>query len=164
MPELPDATAFGFAVHTSLFQLVWAVKRWRRGEEWRAVDDLNGCAARQGVEIRSGDFVIFRTGQLERCLTEGQWGSYAGGDAPGLAFETCHWIRQKDIAAICADTWGCEVRPNHAEVNQPWHWVVIPAIGITMGEMFYLKDLAEDCVADGRYEFFFCAPPLVITV
>ena len=43
------------------------------------------------------------------------------------------------------------------------HWVVIPMIGITMGEIFYLKDLAADCADDGIYEFFFCGPPLPIT-
>lgn len=138
-----------------------------RGVDWLADGEkitnaeLEACAAKQGVEIRAGDFVLIRTGQQERCLKEQSWAGYAGGDAPGLAFESCHWIRQKDIAAICADTWGVEVRPNETtEVNQPWHWVVIPAIGITMGEMFYMKELAEDCAADGIYEFFFCAPPL----
>ena len=123
--------------------------------------DLDAAAAAQGVEIKRGDFVIVRTGHQERCLAQEDWGTYAGGDAPGLAFETCYWIHEKEIAAICADTWGCEVRPNETdEVNQPWHWVVIPAIGITMGEIFYLKDLAEDCADDGVYEFFFCGPPL----
>ena len=123
--------------------------------------DLDATAAAQGVEIKRGDFVIVRTGHQERCLAQEDWGTYAGGDAPGLAFETCYWIHDKEIAAICADTWGCEVRPNETdEVNQPWHWVVIPAIGITMGEIFYLKDLAEDCADDGVYEFFFCGPPL----
>jgi hypothetical protein len=38
--------------------------------------------------------------------------------------------------------------------------VVIPAIGISMGEIFYLKELAEDCAQDKVYEFFFTAPPL----
>jgi hypothetical protein len=56
------------------------------------------------------------------------------------------------------------VRPNETSVaSQPWHWVVIPMIGISMGEIFYLKDLAEDCAQDHVYEFFFCAPPLPIT-
>jgi kynurenine formamidase len=124
-------------------------------------DDLDGTAAAQGVEIRRGDFVIVRTGQQEGCLKRGDWSGYAGGDAPGLAFETAWWIKRNDIAAICSDTWGCEVRPNETdEANQPWHWVVIPAIGITMGEIFYVKELAEDCAADGVYEFFFCAPPM----
>jgi hypothetical protein len=30
-------------------------------------------------------------------------------------------------------------------------------------EILYVKELAADCAADGVYEFFYCAPPLVIT-
>ena len=127
-------------------------------------DDLNETAKAQGVEIRRGDFVICRTGQMEQRLEAKDWGGYAGGDAPGLAFETADWIYEKEIAAICCDTWGCEVRPNETkDASQPWHWVVIPMIGITMGEIFYLKELAEDCAKDGVYEFLFTAPPLPIT-
>lgn len=126
--------------------------------------DLDDCAKTQGVEIRAGDFVIVRTGHMEHCLDADDWGGYAGGDAPGLRFETCEWIHRKDIAAICFDTWGCEVRPNEStEIGQPWHWVVIPMIGITMGEIFNVRELAQDCLSDGVYEFFFCAPSLPIT-
>jgi kynurenine formamidase len=126
-------------------------------------DELDQTAAAQAVEIRRGDFVIVRTGQMEHCLAQGVWGGYAGGDAPGVKFENCYWCHDKEIAAICSDTWGVEVRPNETtEVNQPWHWVVIPAMGLTMGEMFFLKDLAEDCARDKVYEFFFCGPPLII--
>ena len=76
--------------------------------------------------------------------------------APGLRFETCEWIHKKEIAAICFDTWGCEVRPNEsAEAYQPWHWIVIPMIGITMGEIFYLKDLADDCAKTRSTSFCF---------
>jgi kynurenine formamidase len=141
-----------------------------RGVPWLADgeaignDELDKCAKDQNVEIGRGDFVILRTGQMERCLKEKQWGNYAGGDAPGVNFENCYWCQNKEIAAICSDTWGVEVRPNETtEVGQPWHWVVIPAMGLTMGEMFYVKELAEDCAADGVYEFFFCGAPLVIT-
>ena len=81
-----------------------------------------------------------------------------------MKFENCYWCQDKQIAAICTDTWGVEVRPNETgEANQPWHWVVIPAMGLCMGEIFYLKELAEDCADDGIYEFFFCGPPLIIT-
>src|SRR5580704_17676158 len=119
-----------------------------------STDELEKCAAAQGVEIRKGDFVIIRTGHMERCLSAGKWEGYAGGNAPGLRFETAEWIRKTDMAAICADTWGCEVRPNETTVaSQPWHWVVIPMIGISMGEIFYLKDLAADCAQDHVYEF-----------
>jgi kynurenine formamidase len=101
---------------------------------------------------------------MERCLAEKKWGGYAGGDAPGVKFENCYWCHRHEIAAICTDTWGVEVRPNETtEANQPWHWVVIPAMGLCMGEIFYLKELAEDCARDKVYEFFFCGPPLIIT-
>src|ERR1700689_1196864 len=83
--------------------------------------ELQACAKAQGVEIRKGDFVIFRTGHMERCLKSGKWGGYAGGDAPGLRFETVDWIRRTDMAAICADTWGCEARPKNTSLaRKPW--------------------------------------------
>lgn len=140
-----------------------------RGVEWLedgagiSNAELDACAEKQGVAVGRGDFVILRTGQQEKCLKTGDWTGYAGGDAPGVLFENAYWLKEKDVAGIASDTWGVEVRPNETEeANQPWHWVVIPKIGITMGEIFYLKELAEDCAADGVYEFFFCAPPLNI--
>ncbi len=126
--------------------------------------ELNETAKAQGVEIRRGDFIIVRTGQMERCRAERAWGGYAGGDAPGVRFENCYWCQEHEIAAICSDTWGVEVRPNEtSEAQQPWHWVVIPAMGLTMGEMFDLTELSADCANDHVYEFFFSGPPLVIT-
>lgn len=129
--------------------------------------ELDECAAAQGVEIRRGDYVVVRTGHMERSVDRGDWGGYAGGDAPGLRFETAEWIHRNEIAAICTDTWGCEVRPNESQdskaINQPWHWVVIPMIGISMGEIFNLRELSADCAEDGVYEFMFCAPALPIT-
>ena len=44
---------------------------------------------RKAMEIRKGDFVVVRTGHMERCLTAGNWEGYAGGNAArGLRFET----------------------------------------------------------------------------
>jgi kynurenine formamidase len=127
-------------------------------------NELDAVAKKQGVTIQEADFVIIRTGHMERCIKNNAWGNYAGGDAPGVKFENCYWSFEKKIAAICSDTWGVEVRPNETgEVAQPWHWVVIPSMGLTMGEIFHLKDLADDCAADGVYEFMFAGPPLVIT-
>jgi len=72
-------------------------------------------------------------------------------------------VRRGDFVLV--NTWGIEVRPNRSVpgVNQPWHWVTIPHIGIVHGEIWYLRELVEDCKEDGRYEFFLSAPPLVIT-
>ena len=64
------------------------------------------------------------------------------------------WTGSSDteLAALASDTWGCEVRPNESEegINQPWHWITIPIMGMTMGEIFELKELADDCAADKR--------------
>ena len=126
--------------------------------------DLDATAKKQGVEVRRGDFVVVRTGQMEAKLEAGSWDGYPGGDAPGFGFETLEWIKRTELAALASDTWGCEVRPNESlEAFQPWHWIIIPMVGITMGEIFYLKDLAEDCAADKTYEFLFVAPAIPIT-
>lgn len=129
------------------------------------IEDLDRTAESQGVEVRRGDFVIVNTGQQADCLDKGEWGGYGGGDAPGLAFDTVDWIHEKQIAGICSDTWGIEVRPNETidGTNQPWHWVTIPYIGIVHGEIWYLRELVADCAEDGVYEFFLSAPPLVIS-
>ena len=128
-------------------------------------EDLNNTAEAHGVTIKRGDYVIVRTGQMERCLKAGSWDGYPGGDAPGFAFETLEWVARTELAALASDTWGCEVRPNNTEggINQPWHWITIPIMGMTMGEIFYLKELAEDCAADKVYEFMFVAPAIPIT-
>jgi hypothetical protein len=36
-------------------------------------------------------------------------------------------------------------------------------MGLTVGEIFYLGNLAADCAQDQRYEFMFVAPALPIT-
>jgi kynurenine formamidase len=129
------------------------------------VADLDRTAKAQGVTVKKGDFVVVRTGQMEAKLEAGSWDGYPGGDAPGFAFETLEWIQRTQLAALASDTWGCEVRPNETEpgINQPWHWITIPIMGMTMGEIFYVKELAEDCAADRTYEFLFVAPAIPIT-
>ena len=104
------------------------------------------------MEIRRGDFVIIRTGQMERCLKQGQWG--AGGAAAGVNREPLLVPRETDRRDL-SDTWAVEVRPNETtEANQPWHWVLIPAMGLTMGELFFVMEFAEDCAEDEIYESF----------
>lgn len=128
-------------------------------------DDLEEACSKQGVEVREGDYVVLRTGMMERCLDAGSWDGYAGGDAAGLAFETIDWIYEKKIAAYASDTWGNEVRPCETDenINQPWHWITIPIMGLTMGEIWYLRDIADACEGDKTYEFMFVGPALPIT-
>ena len=57
--------------------------KWMQDGESISNDELDRCAKDQNVSIGRGDFVLIRTGQMERCLEEKKWGGYAGGDAPG---------------------------------------------------------------------------------
>ena len=89
----------------------------------------------------------------------------AGGAAPGLSLTTAGWIHRTEMAAIATDTWGFEVRPNEFDVPafQPLHQVSIPNIGLTIGEMWDLEELASACAESGSYEFLLSAPPLPVT-
>ena len=140
------------------------------GEDWLpdgfAVTNefLDRAERHFGVTVRRGDHLIVRTGHMEAKLAAGTWDGYSGGDAPGLAFETLDWLQGKEVAAIATDTWGVEVRPNNSdEAAQPWHWISIPIMGLTVGEIFYLAELSKDCAADKRYEFMFVGPALPFT-
>lgn len=126
-------------------------------------EQLTATAQAQGVTVGRGDIVVVRTGQLTRVRRDG-WGEYAGGPAPGLSFTTAGWLHRTEIAAIATDTWGFEVRPNEFEASfQPLHQVVIPNMGLLVGELWDPDALAEDCARDGVYEFWLTAAPLPIT-
>ncbi len=128
------------------------------------VEDLEAAEQAQGVTVGRGDIALIRTGQMAQCRDAGSWGTYAGGAAPGLALDTAPWIHERELAAVAGDTWGLEVLPNQtADVFQPLHIILIVHMGLLMGEIFDLEALADDCAADGRYEFLFSAVPLPIT-
>jgi len=128
-------------------------------------EHIDATIAAQGPssQVRSGDIVLVRTGQLTRVRREG-WGGYAGGASPGMSFSTVTWLRENDIAGIATDTWGFEVRPNEwPDAYQPMHQVVIPHMGLYIGEIWDFEALSADCAADGVYECMLVAGPLPIT-
>ena len=128
------------------------------------VDDLEAALNATGMTVRTGDALLIRTGHIALCRARGSWGDYAGGPAPGLAFETADWVHRREIAAVATDTWGMEVQPSAVPgALHPLHQVFLPFMGLLVGEIFDLEALADDCAEDGVYEFFFCAPPLPIT-
>ena len=97
------------------------------------------------IQVRRGDFLLVRTGHIEAKLNSKNWDGYAGGDAPGLSFETLDWLQKRQVAAVATDTWSVEVRPNNSdEVVSPFHWISIPIMGLTLGEIFNLAELGRD--------------------
>jgi kynurenine formamidase len=128
-------------------------------------EHLDRTIAAQGAtaDVGRGDIVLVRTGRLARARREG-WNGYAGGPSAGLSFTSAGWLHGREIAAIATDTWGFEVRPNEFDVAfQPLHQIAIPNMGLFIGELWDLDELAADCHADGRWDFLLAAAPIQVT-
>ncbi|HET6826120.1 MAG TPA: cyclase family protein [Amnibacterium sp.] len=128
-------------------------------------DHLDATIEAQGASaaVGRGDLLLVRTGRLARARREG-WNGYAGGPSAGLSFTTAGWLREHDVAAVATDTWGFEVRPNEFEhAFQPLHQIAIPNMGLTIGELWDLDELAADCAEDGVWEFLLVAAPIPFT-
>ena len=125
---------------------------------------FNNAAARtQGVEIMSGDILFFRTGWRTKFVTERDPVAFMSGE-PGLGLACCQWIHDHEIAAIGSDNWAIEVLPGE-NPDEPMqvHMVLIRDMGVTLGEILDLDELAADCAADGVWEFLLTAPPIKFT-
>lgn len=126
--------------------------------------DLDAALAAEGITVQKGDFVLVRTGAIAQVRSQGSWGEYAGGSAPGLGLAAIDWVATNEIAALATDTWGMEVLPNETpDVFQPLHLVFIVHLGLLVGEIWDLEALSADCASDGVYEFFFVGPALPFT-
>ncbi|OZM77159.1 cyclase [Pseudonocardia sp. MH-G8] len=122
--------------------------------------DLEGAADKLGVTVGTGDIVLIRTGDMQARREEPGWAGYSAGDAPGLSIDATPWLAEREVAAVASDTWGLEVRPNElAGTFQPLHLILIVSMGMFVGEIWDMDELARDCAADGRYEFFLVCPP-----
>jgi len=124
-------------------------------------DELDAACTRQGVEVGAGDIVLLRTGWT-RVFRDRSAAEFMRSE-PGLTVDCCRWLHERDVAAVAADNWGVEVYPSgDPDARMPVHYVLIRDMGMTLGEMFDLEALAEDCAADGVYEVLLCAPVLKV--
>jgi len=138
-----------------------------RGVEWITAEDdpitiaeLEDAEAEQGVEVGTGDALLFRTGWRTKSLVEG-WSDEWLSSNPGLAFECAQWLCEREVSTVASDNWGIEIQPSRTKgVVLPLHCVMLRDVGMMFGEMFDLEALATDCAEDGRWDFFFSGPPL----
>jgi kynurenine formamidase len=123
--------------------------------------ELENCAKSHGVEIMTGDFLLVRTGLMS--LVHGDdWTEYYKDPRPGLHYSATEWIAEKCVATVSTDTSGVEAFSELLEMTNPFHMVALRDMGVHLGEFWYLEELAEDCAADGVYEFMLVAQPLRI--
>jgi kynurenine formamidase len=136
---------------------------WMQAGEVITPEDLDAAADAQGVEVRSGDILYFRTGWRTKFKAEANATEFMAGE-PGLGLACAEWLHDHDVAVIASDNWAVEVLPgeNPGELLDV-HMVLIRDMGMTLGEILDLDELADDCAADGVYEFFTAGPPIKFT-
>jgi kynurenine formamidase len=127
--------------------------------------ELDGCAAAQDVEVRTGDLLLVRTGHVPWFYELADKGAFWRGGAPGMSRETVEWIHAREIAALAMDNIAVEVEPFEEPYEHvyPLHIRLIRDLGLTLGEIWWLEDLAAACAAESRWEFFLSAAPLALT-
>jgi len=128
-----------------------------------SADDLDRAVALARVSLEAGDVLLIRTGHLPWFYTLKDKSVFWNG-APGLGRSTVAWLHERRVAAVAADNITVEVQPAESAGGVlPLHGALIRDLGLTLGEMFHLEDLAADCAGDGVSEFLFVAQPLRIT-
>lgn len=133
---------------------------WLAGGRSVTVADLERAEEAAGVRLGTGDALLVRTGWLRKGLTEG-WKGWLH-EEPGLDPECAAWIHDRELAMVACDNWGVEVQPADDGLI-PLHAVLIRDMGMMLGEMWQLDDLAAACRADGAWDFFLTATALRIT-
>ena len=141
---------------------LWGVDRVGPGVAIKPAD-LEAAERAAGVRVGTGDVLLVRTGHLGVFKVDRDREGYLR-RMPGLGVTCVEWLHARQVAAVATDTIAVEVIPwEDPAVPLPVHLLCIRDMGLTLGEMFDLDELAAACARDGVWEFLFSAPPLKVT-
>ena len=142
------------------------------GHDFRGVDlaTLREIMAADGVVVEPGDILVLHTGFATRVL---EWDRRPD---PELLNRMCtyldardeallEWVARSQVAAIAADNYAVEGlvggrRPAGRHSLLPLHHLCLFVLGVPLGELWYLHDLAAWLREHGRSRFLLTAPPL----
>jgi len=139
-------------------------------ESWQAVNmkTLREIMDADNVVIRPGDMVTIHTGFATKIL---EWGGnpdagriqamypYVDGEDP----EVLQWIIDSQMSALIADNYAVEgwTGPNpEPHTLIPIHHLCLFKLGIPLGELWFLHELATWLRENERSSFLLTAPPL----
>ncbi|WP_201840152.1 cyclase family protein [Microvirga zambiensis] len=153
--------------------------RWKQGRALNlrtadpiTLDDLTGTARKQGIHFKRGDIVLLHTGWARHFLLdlsdEERAQIIKDRTFCGLeqSSEMLAWIWDNHFSVVASDTVAVEVMPSVQSspfannVGRMMHPELIALLGVCLGELWKLDELAKDCAADGIYEFMVTAKPL----
>lgn len=132
---------------------------------------MSAVAESQGVAIEPGDIILLRTGWLSWYLDL----DASARDSMAAAFRedrttfqlagldagttTTEWLWDSRVAAIASDNPTLEALPYDRAVGWAHHRLLV-LLGLPLGELWALDELAEACAAHQRYSFLLVSSPL----
>lgn len=142
------------------------------GHDWRAVDldTLQSIMAADGVVVEPGDMLLLHTGFATEILAMDRnpdprkiftLCSYLDAHDPALL----EWIADSQISALVADNYAVEGllgkdKDPSRHSFLPIHHLCLFKLGVPLGELWYLHDLAAWLREHDRSRFLLTAPPL----
>jgi len=132
-------------------------------------DQLMRILEQDKVQVETGDMVCLHTGFSQVLLDmrkkpdahtlENSCAALDGRDAKLL-----QWVTDSGLVALIADNYAVEAHPatSHAGTCAalPLHEHCLFKLGVNLGEIWYLTELANWLRAHGRNHFLLTAPPL----
>lgn len=133
------------------------------------VEDLEGARKAAGITYAEGDILVVRSGWMawyesasveeREALAEDSMNKLK---TPGLAAgeDMARYLWDSHFAGVVADNPALEAWPHPLELDKYLHYRLLAMLGVPIGELWYLEQLAEDCARDGIYEFLLTSAPL----
>jgi len=132
-------------------------------------DELMRVMEADKVEVEAGDMACFYTGwgdvimEMQREVDTDKLGAaYLGLD--GRDDKLLQWVTDSGVAALISDNYAVELLPAREAPGRhaanPLHEHCLFKLGVHLGEMWYLTELAQWLRANHRNRFLLTAPPL----
>jgi len=138
--------------------------------QWIGYDELMLTIDAQKVEVKTGDFLLLNTGYDEAILESGPQIDMhrlerTGAVLRGADEKLLRWIDDSGIVAICSDNLAIEgfdfnAMPPEGQSLLPLHELCLFKLGIYLGELWQVHELADWLLAHQRSAFLLTAPPL----
>jgi kynurenine formamidase len=123
----------------------------------------------QNAVVEPGDMVVLHTGFARKIVEMGGkpdkdvlHGTCAALEGRDPALQ--EWVRESGVVALIADNFAVERVPSRSGDGRrpflPLHELCLFKLGVPLGELWWLTELAEHLRAAGRCRFLLTAPPL----
>jgi kynurenine formamidase len=128
-----------------------------RGEEITAAD-LERTEEWAGVRLGRGDALLVRCGLDAR---EAETGRMDATVRTGLGIDCIEWLHDREVAVFGGDCFD-QLPSGDPDFSHPLHSVGIARMGLVLIDHMAVEELADVCVAEQRWEFFFSVGALRI--